>query len=195
MNPNLKTVLAELERHGAEHDAGEPDRQRRMLNITPDTGALLGILVRAMRVRQILELGTSNGYSTLWLTDAARDTGGRVTTVEIQEWKATLARESLRRGGLEEHVDLVVGDAGVHLAGAAEGAYELVFLDTDRSHYVRWWPDLRRALAAGGLLVVDNAVSHAEELREFADLVRDDPEFTSVTVPVGNGELLAYKVR
>ena len=186
-------MRAELAALGPAHDAAEPDRHRRLLNITPDTGPLLALLVRATRARRILELGTSNGYSTLWLAEAARDTGGRVSTVEWRDDKTALARDTFRRAGVDDVVALHVADAGAVLGAAADGAYEFVFLDADRERYVAWWPDLARVLTPGGLLVLDNATSHAAELAAFTAAVAGAPAFTTALVPVGNGELLIHK--
>lgn len=189
----LSATLAALERLGPAHDAAEPDRRRKLLNITPDTGPLLSLLVRATRARRVLELGTSNGYSTLWLADAVRDTGGRVTTIELLEDKAALARDTFQRAGVAEVVDLRVADAGAVLQAAPDATYEFVFIDTDRERYAAWWPDLARVLAPGGLLVVDNATSHAADVAPFAAAVAATPGVTTALVPVGNGELLVHK--
>src|SRR6185436_12444006 len=91
-SPELGALLAELEAFGQQNDATITDRPRRMLNITRDTGELLAVLIKCMQARRVLEIGTSNGYSTLWLAQAARDIGGAVTTVEYAELKVGMAR-------------------------------------------------------------------------------------------------------
>ncbi|NML16867.1 O-methyltransferase [Azohydromonas caseinilytica] len=193
MGHNLEALKAELERFGADNDRAVAERPRRMLNITRDTGELLSVLVRAMAARRVLEIGTSNGYSTLWLAEAARATGGRVTTVEYAPYKAELAARNFERAGLSDVITLVRDDAGALLRRTADAAFDLVFLDSERGEYVGWWAELRRVLRPGGLLVVDNAVSHAQEMAPFAALLREDTLFTTSLVPVGNGELLAVK--
>src|SRR5262245_6138153 len=90
----LDSVLAELEQFGKANDASTTERARRMLNITRDTGEFLAVLVRATLARRVLEIGTSNGYATLWLASAARGIGGSVTTVEFAEHKIGLARKT-----------------------------------------------------------------------------------------------------
>ena len=115
MNPALKALLAELERFGLDNDAVISERPRRMLNITRDTGEFLAVLVRAMGARRVLEIGTSNGYSTLWLADAAAAVGGRVSTVELSPFKIALAAENFRRAELAGHIDQFQEDAGVLL--------------------------------------------------------------------------------
>ena len=193
MRAELLSLLAELERFGRDNDASQAERPRRMLNITRDTGEFLAVLVLATGARQVLEIGTSNGYSTLWLADAVRVSGGMVTTVERSDDKIALAKLNFTRSGLSAAIRQVRGDAGEVLAKAAEASVDLLFLDSERAEYDGWWPDLRRVLRPGGLLVVDNAVSHAAELAGFFALVRADPGWANCLVPVGNGEFLAVK--
>lgn len=193
MDGFLESLKAELESFGKANDAIQTDRARRMLNITRDTGELLSFLVRAVRARRILEIGTSNGYSTLWLAEAARDIGGRVTTVERSEDKIRLAAETFARSGLSSFIRSVHDDAGRVLKAAAADAFDLVFLDSERTEYPGWWPDLRRVLRPGGVLVADNATSHREQMAPFVGLVEADASFRTSLVPVGNGEFLAVK--
>ena len=195
MNENFSQLLSELERFGEENDRAITDRPRRMLNITRDTGELLSVLVRTTFSQRVLEIGTSNGYSTLWLADAVTSIGGKVTTVERSEYKFGLAAHNFERAGLASAITQIKSDAGPVLADARDESYELIFLDSERSEYPGWWPDLRRVLCKGGLLVVDNAISHKEQMKPFAALVGADKEFTTCLVPVGNGEYLATRSR
>lgn len=189
----LAALKAELERFGKDNDAATADRPRRMLNITRDTGEFLAVLVRATLARRVLEIGTSNGYSTLWLAEAARAVGGSVTTIEASEFKARLADENFSRSGLAARIDLIRDDAGRVLARSESSAFDFVFLDSERREYPGWWPDLRRVLRPGGLLVVDNATSHTQEMAPFVEMVEADGQFVSALVPVGNGEFVAVK--
>ena len=193
MDDSLESLKAELERFGQENDSVQSERARRMLNITRDTGELLSVLVRAAGARRVLEIGTSNGYSTLWLAEAARDIGGSVTTVEASAYKFELAGATFVRSGLAPFIRSIHDDAGRVLRSAAADAFDLVFLDSERTEYPGWWPDLRRVLRPGGLLEADNATSHREQMAPFAALVAANPEFTTSLVPIGNGEFLAVK--
>ena len=188
-----QSLMAELEQFGKNNDSATSDRSRKMLNITRDTGEFLAVLVRATVARRILEIGTSNGYSTLWLASAARDIGGSVTTVELSDHKIDLAVTNFNRTGLTDYILLVHDDAGRLLERTADSAFDFIFLDSERSEYPGWWPNIRRVLRPGGLLVVDNATSHAQEMAPFANLVQADPDFTTSLVPVGNGEFMAVK--
>ena len=193
MDDSLEALKTELERHGEANDAATDERPRRMLNITRDTGEFLSVLVRAKGARRVLEIGTSNGYSTLWLADAARSIGGSVTTVELAEYKVELAWANFTRAGLLPFITLVHGDAGRFLTQSAPGTFDLIFLDSERPEYPGWWPDLRRVLGPSGLLIVDNATSHVEQMAPFVALVTADVEFSTCLVPVGKGEFLAVK--
>ena len=193
MSNPLEGLKAELERFGEANDAALSERPRRMLNITRDTGEFLAVLVRATAARRVLEIGTSNGYSTLWLAEAAQAIGGSVTTVEFAEYKVGLAAANFTRSGLSPIITLVHDDAGRFLQRSDPGAYDLVFLDSERPEYPGWWSHLRRVLRPGGLLIVDNATSHVEQMAPFVALVNADTTFATCLIPVGNGEFLAVK--
>jgi predicted O-methyltransferase YrrM len=192
MQTALKTLLKELEAFGRQHDAATDDRAGRMLNITPDTGEFLAVLTRASGATRILELGTSNGYSTLWLADAA-GSAGTVTTVELSSAKTALARNNFARAGLHDRIRQVEGEAGAYLAGCDDASVDLLFLDSERRAYPDWWPQLARVLRPGGLMVVDNAVSHAQELAPFMQIVRADAGWSCSLVQVGKGQYMAVK--
>jgi len=193
MNVQLQSLMVELERFGNSNDSATSERSRKMLNITRDTGEFLAVLIRATAARRILEIGTSNGYSTLWLADTARAIGGAVTTIEFSDHKIELATKNFARSGLASFITLVHDDAGRVLERGADSAFDFIFLDSERPEYPGWWPHIRRVLRAGGLLVVDNATSHPQEMAPFVALVKADASFTTSLVPVGNGEFMAVK--
>jgi predicted O-methyltransferase YrrM len=193
MDDTLKAVLDELYRHGAEHDAGKADRLERLRNLEPDSAQLLAALVRATGARRLLELGTSNGYSTLWLADAVRSVGGRLLSVDVDAERSALAAGNLDRAGLREQVELRVHDAAVTLQETADGSLDMIFMDAERPAYAGYWPDLVRVLRPGGLLAVDNVLSHADQVNDFRSLVRSDERVSEATVPTGAGLLLIVR--
>lgn len=193
MRDALEALKNELERFGEANDAATDARPRRMLNITRETGEFLAVLVRATGARRVLEIGTSNGYSTLWLAEVAQVNGDTVTTVECSEYKIGLATVNFERSGLASSITLAHDDAGRLLQRSAPSAFDFIFLDAERSAYPGWWPHVRRVLRPGGLLVVDNALSHAAQMAPFVGLVKADPLFATSVVPVGHGEFLAVK--
>ena len=193
MDERVLSLLKELELFGGENDARVTERKDKMLNITPETGPFLALLIQAMKATRILEIGTSNGYSTLWLAEATRRVEGTVVTVELLSKKADMARKNFESAALSSWIQLHLGEAGDFLREQGPAAFDIVFLDADRDQYVPWWPELQRVLMPGGLLVVDNAVSHAHEMEDFVGLVRASAGYVTSLVPLGNGELLALK--
>jgi predicted O-methyltransferase YrrM len=193
MDAQLRVYLEDLYRRGREHDAAKTDRLERLRNVEPDTAQLLALLVRALGARRILELGTSNGYSTLWLADAARSVGGRVLSVDVDSARTARAAKHLARTQLHEYVELRSEDAALTLASAEDVSLDMIFLDAERPAYPSYWPDLIRVLRPGGLLVVDNVISHASEVRAFRSLVSDEPGVTQALVPTGAGALLIVR--
>ena len=193
MNPSLDELKTELERFGQANDEAHPERALRMLNITRDTGEFLSVLVRAARALRILEIGTSNGYSTLWLAEAAQAIGGLVMTVEVSESKIRQAAATFQRSGMAEYIRQVHDDAGRVLERSEDSAFDLLFLDSERPEYPAWWPHLRRVIRPGGLLVVDNATSHPDQMAPFIDLVAADPAFATCLATIGKGEFMAVK--
>jgi predicted O-methyltransferase YrrM len=193
MNEARRRVADELYAAGREHDRARADRLERFRNLEPPTAELLGVLARATGARRILELGTSNGYSTIWLADAAEATQGRVVSVEIDPRRAELARSNLDRAGLLERVELRTEDAADTLARSADGVWEFLFLDAERPAYPAYLPDLVRALAPGGVLAVDNVISHEHELAQFTSMIEAEPGLTQTVVAVGAGLRLAVR--
>ena len=190
---DLEQLKWELERFGEQHDEAQPSRGGKMLNITRDTGELLALLVQTRGAQAVLEIGTSNGYSTLWLAEAVKRLDGRVTTIERDEKKISLAEANFQRAGLSPWIILLAGEVGSLLPSLPTAGYQLIFLDSDRQHYQGWWPEIRRLLAPRGLLVVDNAISHESEMRDWMAQVRRDPDFLTSLVPVGKGEFLVVR--
>lgn len=193
MDSALRQFLDKLAEFGRAHDAQRPDRRARLRNVEPETAQMLSVLVRATRARRVLEIGTSNGYSTLWLADAVAETGGTITTVEIESERADMARENFARTQLQSLIDLRVADAGQTLAESPDGTWDFIFLDAERPHYVAYWPHLVRSLRPFGLLVLDNVVSHAAEVADFRALIDRTPGISAALVPVGAGVLLITK--
>lgn len=193
MNEARLRLAADVYATGREHDRAQADRVARFRNLEPDTAALLGVLIRAARARQILELGTSNGYSTIWLADAAEATGGRVVSVDLDAARTALARVNLVAAGVIERVELRSEDAAHTLARSRDAAWDFVFLDAERPAYVGYVRDLVRSVAPGGLIAVDNVRSHADELGEFTALIEAEAGLTQTVVPIGAGLRLAVR--
>ena len=171
------------------HDAVQSRRASKLLNITPETGAFLALLLEESQPRRILEIGTSNGYSTIWIARASRSFASSVVSLDALGDKTDLAKSNLARVGLAGTVELITMDAGAYLKETADQSFDFVFLDASRSRYVDWWPGIQRVLD-WGILVVDNAVSHAAEMHPFLTLVRSEPDLDQAVLPIGKGQLI-----
>jgi predicted O-methyltransferase YrrM len=193
MDATRRRFVDDLYVRSREHDAALSDRLERFRNVEPRTAELLGVLIRATGARRILELGTSNGYSTVWLADAAEVIGGGVVTVDVVGSRTSLARENVRVARLEALVELRTEDAAETLARSEDGEWEFVFLDAERPAYPSYLRDLVRTLAPRGLLAIDNVESHGHELVDFTSLIEAEPALTQTVVPVGAGLRLAVR--
>ncbi len=194
MKAKLKAYLETVYSESRAHDETQTERAACWRNLHPDSAALLAVLVRAKQARKVLEVGTSNGYSTLWLADAVRDTGGSLRTLEIDKARKKAARQNLREAKLDDYVRMEVCDAGEFLRDYPK-YFDVVLLDADRSQYTAYWPHLQRILTKpGSLLVVDNVLSHADEVQAFIALVEADKNFSSMVLDIGAGLLLASSV-
>lgn len=196
LNEELVKLLSEISEFGINHDRKITAHEEQMLNITPDTGLFLSIIVQATRATRVLEIGTSNGYSTLWIADALRNTNGKVTTVEVSESKASMAKNNFERSGLSRYIDLHLADVRRFLRDQADESFDLMFLDAERPEYTSYWIDIDRVLNTGGLLIVDNALSpRPEELVGFFKLINDSTRYLSQTLLIGKGQMIALKQR
>ena len=189
----IAAVMAELHaRDLADRDSGTPQAAR-LRAISPEVGQFLVTLAIAIHASAIVEVGTSGGYSTLWFAVAAGATGGHIVTFEIDPAKAALARRSFKSAGVGEIVELREGDGGAGLAELTD-CVDLVFLDAEKSDYVRFLEPAIRALRKGGLLIADNLISHESELIEFRARALADPRLSGLVVPIGAGEFVAVRL-
>jgi predicted O-methyltransferase YrrM len=194
MDARLEALLDDLHREGVEHDAPLADRTRRRRNLEPDSARLLHLLVVATGASRVLELGTSNGYSTIWLADAVAANDGTLVSVDLDEGRLAEARDNVARAGYADVADLRLEDAGAALSASDPESWDLVFLDAERPAYTAYWSDLARVLPPGGLLAVDNVTSHADEVADFRTLVTADRRVTEALVPTGAGVLLVTRL-
>jgi predicted O-methyltransferase YrrM len=188
----IDQLLEEIHRNAVANDATATQRDRMMLNITKTTGQFLDLLIRECRPQRILEIGTSNGYSTIWIARAAESYNGKVVSVDLQAWKTELAEKNLQVALLFHHVQLHSCDASEFLSNCSPDEFDFVFLDADRSHYAQWAPSLFRVLR-WGTMVVDNATSHPTEMSDFRAFVDQRSELESLVLPIGKGQLVIRK--
>ncbi len=155
------------------------NQRRGMMNVPTDDGRLLRMLVEMSGAKHVVEIGTSNGYSGLWMCLGLRMTGGKLTTYEIDAGRAKLARENFERAGVSELVNLVEGDAHKEIVKLA-GKIDIVFLDADKEGYLDYLDKLLPKLRPGGLIAAHNVRSHGSSMKPFLDAIRAKPELETL---------------
>jgi predicted O-methyltransferase YrrM len=201
----VSAVLADYEARAEREEAlwdtlGPEEAERRidemLLPVGRATGTLLNLLAREAGARRILEVGSSFGYSTVWLAEAARAVHGKVISLELKREKTEYATAQLARAGLADFVEFRVGDALESLAALA-GPFDLVLIDLWKNLYVPVFELLHPKLAPGALVVADNMIEPASarpHAQAYRHAVQAAPDMTSVLLPVGNGiELSRYQ--
>jgi predicted O-methyltransferase YrrM len=186
LDERVRAVLARLEREDAgEREAGLPATHRSR-QVEPTTGRFLFALSACQAGIEVLEIGGSRGYSSIWLAAGARVLGGRLTSLESDPAKCAAWRANVAEAGLDEWAELVEGDAHATLA-TSQDTFDLVFLDAEKDDYEGLFGLARPLLEPGGLVVADNVLSHVETLRAYSAARQADPTLSSVTVPLDRG--------
>ncbi len=167
-------------------------RLQRLRQITPDTGRFLALMAAGAPAGDLIEIGTSAGYSTMWLSLACHELGRPVTTYEVLPEKAKLARETFYQVGVEDCVNLVEGDARKHLA--SHDRIACCFLDAEKDVYAECYELVIPRLVKGGWLIADNAINQRDQLQEVLDRALADERVDALVVPIGNGELVCRRI-
>jgi predicted O-methyltransferase YrrM len=186
-------VLAELEAFGAEHDAREIAHAEKMLNLDRPAAELIYLLLTGARRTRVLEIGTSNGYSAIWIASALAATNGEpLLTIERNTEKIAQARQNVGRAGLDARVRFLHGDA-TELCATLEGPFDAIFFDADRLSAPDQLRVLLPKLTPDALLLADNALSHPAEITGYIEAVERLPGFDSTTASVGKGVHIAHR--
>lgn len=190
MRAEFLSKVSALYQRFQEHDSTQADRIARFRNIEPESAQFLAQLVHIQQPRQILEIGTSTGYSTLWLAYAAQQVNARLTTLEIDADRSQQAASHLTDFNLSNGVEFWVGDAAEYLK-QSQAIFDFILLDAERDAYVEYWSDLKRLMCVSrGVLVVDNVLSHADQVTDFIALIQQDEQFNLSTLAIGAGLLV-----
>ena len=194
LDERVRRVLARLEEEdAAERAAGLPAAERSRA-VEPTTGRFLFSLVAPQTDCEVLEIGGSRGYSTIWLAAGVRNLGGRVLSVEHDPRKIDAWRKNVHEAGLEDWADLVDGDAKERVP-AIDDVFDVVFLDAEKDDYEELFRLARAKLEPGALVVADNVLSHVETLGAYSQARQADPSLLSVTVPLDRGLELSVMLR
>jgi predicted O-methyltransferase YrrM len=184
IDERIDAVLERLYADDAAQRAAGLPSSLRTRNVERETGRWLALLVRATNARQLLEIGSSNGVSTIWLAAAARQNGDRVTGTEILPERAAEANRNLVDAGLDGLARVVAGDAQATVA-SLPGPFDLVFIDAEKDDYVDHFEAVVDRVRIGGLILADNVISH--DLSAYQAVLRERSDVETVTIPIGRG--------
>jgi predicted O-methyltransferase YrrM len=194
LDDRVRAVLERLEREDAsERERGLPPEQRAR-QVEPTTGRFLFSLVAPQTDCEVLEIGGSRGYSTIWLAAGVRHFGGRVLSLEHDPAKLEARRRNVEEAGLEEWVELVDGDAFEQLP-RIDDVFDIVFIDAEKDDYEELFRLAREKVEPGALFVADNVLSHPDPLARYSAARQADPTLLSTTVPLDRGLELTAVLR
>jgi len=194
LDDRVRAVLARLEEEDArEREQGVP-REQRARQVARTTGQFLFSLVAPQTDCEVLEIGGSRGYSTIWFAAGVRYLGGRVLSLESDPAKIEAWRSNIAEAGVEQWAQLVPGDAFATLP-AVDDVFDVVFLDAEKEQYEELFQLARRKLEPAALIVADNVLSHADPLAAYSQARQADPTLESVTVPLDRGLELSVVLR
>ena len=185
MKDSTKRLLEELEVFGYKHHG--------YYNISADTGQFFNILIRISKAKNILEVGTSNGYSTIWLAEAAKQNKGKVTTIEIAEHKVNMAAENFKKTKLS-NIKIVHGDA-IKEIPKLKGKFDFLFLDAIKEDYINYFRLAYPKLTKSSVIVADNAIMFEKYMKDYLSYVRNHRNMRSVLMPIGSGVEFSLKLK
>ena len=168
--------------------------QKEFWNISPRTGLLLNTMIKMMGAKSVLEIGTSNGYSGLWITKALKQTGGTYTTIEYYDKRQKIAYENFKKCGVSDIVRLLQGDAASIISSFNKNElFDFVFIDANKSEYVKYFELIKPHLTPKAVIAADNITTHPEKVQTFIDAVDSDNDFQYEILDIPGGLLVGYK--
>ena len=194
LDDRVRAVLARLEEEDTREREQNVPREQRARQVARTTGQFLFAFVAPQTDCEVLELGGSRGYSTIWLAAGVRNLGGRVLSLEHDPAKIEAWQRNIAEAGLEEWADLVPGDAFETLP-AVDDVFDVVFLDAEKEQYEQLFEIARTKLEPGAVVIADNVLSHEETLGAYSQARQADPTLESVTVPLDRGLELSVVLR
>lgn len=191
MNPSAQRVLDRVAAAGRENDVRVVEHARKCLNLEPETGVVLSLLLKLFAAQNVLEIGTSTGYSAICIASVLHPRGGRLTTVERDPAKQAEAKKNIADAGLSACVDWKLGEA-TDIAAILPGPYDCLFFDADRVSAPAQLELLLPKLTRPALLLADNALSHPNEIQGYLRRVEEIPNISHTVLPVGKGLSVAH---
>lgn len=181
MEDHIKNRLNELEKTAND-----------FWNVTPDVGQFLNILIKIQKPKNILELGTSNGYSAIWMGLAAKEINAKITTIEYFEERIDLATQNIEYCNMSDIINIKQGKI-LEVLETLNDTFDFVFIDANKPQYIEYIKKLESMTSQKALIIADNIISHREKVQNYVDYIFNHPDFDSVLLPLGTGMVLSYR--
>ncbi len=191
ISDEMKRRMAELEEIDEKDRTDGTERLKRLRQIPPETGKFLALIASNTPSGNFIEIGTSAGYSSMWISLASMEKNIKLKTFEILPEKVVLARETFKKAKIEEHIELVEGDALDYLKAVDNIAF--CFLDSEKEIYEQCYDIVIPKLVKGGMLVADNAINHYQTIGPMIEKGLRDERVDAMVVPIGKGEFVCRK--
>lgn len=170
--------------------------QHQFWNISRVTAEFLYSLIRTQNSKNVLEIGTSNGYSGIWLGKAVKETGGHLTTIEFYDKRLDVAKENFKQCSVDDVITTLKGSALMHLEYLPEDfKIDFAFVDANKSEYIKYFEYIDKHMKKGGIIACDNVLSHKEKCKPFIDAINSHPDYENVVLPLPAGLSLARKLK
>ena len=205
MNKSFFTILEKLEEQSTLEKLRQIDvaPEDRMLAITKETGELLNMILRLKNAKNMLEVGTSTGYSTIWCAEAICEQSGKIITIEQNPNKIKRAKENFQKAGIADTIIVKEGLAmqilrDLNLQKEYRDFFDFVLIDADKENVIEYFDLILPMVSPGGVIITDNMLypeKYAQDMGKFSDYLKENPKLRTITTPIGNGEEITIKLK
>ena len=205
MKKSFLTILEKLEEQSTLEKSRQIDvaPEDRMLAITKETGELLNMILRLKNAKNMLEVGTSTGYSTLWCAEAICEQSGKIITIEQNPNKIKRAKENFQKAGITDEIIVKEGLAmqilgELNLQKEYKDFFDFVLIDVDKENIIEYFDLILPMVSAGGVIITDNMLypeKYQQDMKFFSDYLKKNPKLRTITTPIGNGEEITIKLK
>ena len=205
MIESIAKVLGELEEQSILEKSRKIDvpSDDRMLAITKETGELLNMILRLKNAKNMLEVGTSTGYSTIWCAESISEQSGKIITIEQNPNKIKRAKENFQKAGVTDTINIKEGLAmqillELNLEEKYKEFFDFVLIDADKENVIEYFDLIFPMVSVGGVIVTDNMLypeKYREDMKKFSEYLKNNPKLRTITSPIGNGEEITIKLK
>ena len=182
MDKKVKTLLKDLEK-----------TQKKFWNIDPQTGLFLKLLIEDRKYKSILEIGTSNGYSAIWMASALKSINGKIHTIESnKKIRYPLATKNIKKSGLSKYINSILGHAPEDIPKTPK-MFDMAFFDATKYEHVEYFKTIKNRIKKGGCIITDNMASHEDQLSNYENTIKKTPGWKSYRINIGTGLLVSLK--